>query len=482
MAVEESTRERLPVLEDWIAALLPWGWSERLSLVGLGSLLAGVALPWGRDAADQSRQLVEHEQVGWLGVCLAVLVVAVPTRLTVPRRYVVATIAIGLAAALAPALSLLVAERPGDTLPLLVPGRLAVLLGALCLVVAVLAPARVPARMRRSAASPPSSTARTVEARFERAVTGLGALVGGSALGGAALALVAAGAATVLGPWWFGPMPALQPGAVRASRSGLQELGDVRTASVALAVVVAAAAFVYLGGRRGAPFVAVAGAVATAAMMSGAVGVPAGRTVVPLVGTAAAAAGVALAIIVVWPSWRSGTWMPSHEPPPATLAELADAVERRAQWDADRWIALGALGLGTVAVSTLLYWRVGAIPIGPISRTDGSKLLCLGIVVGMAALAAARFRPWTDVTAAAATLMLTAAGMVAVSWSKLTAVDVGSATFLALLGALGVFSAAVAPLRRLEETPPRTGGPPKRVERDPTANRGPSRRINVWRR
>jgi hypothetical protein len=78
--------------------------------------------------------------------------------------------------------------------------------------------------------------------------------------------------------------------------------------------------------------------------------------------------------------------------------------------------------------------------------------------------------------------MLAAAGLVAITWSKLTAVDVGSASFLALLGALGTFAAAVAPLRRLEKSPPRTGGAPGREARDPTANRGPSRRIDIWRR
>jgi hypothetical protein len=179
---------------------------------------------------------------------------------------------------------------------------------------------------------------------------------------------------------------------------------------------------------------------------------------------------------------RSGTWTPSEDPPPSDVAALAAAVEHRAQWDADRWIVLAALGLGVIAVSTLLYWRVGALPIGPMARTDGSKLLALGLVVGAGSLAAARYRPWTDVTAAAATAMLTAVALVIVGWFKLTAVDVGAATLLALLGALVTFSATLAPLRRLEETAPRTGGPPARPTRDPTANRGPSRRINVWRR
>ena len=318
-----EAEERLRAALDRVEALAPpWGWPERLAVAGVGLLLAAVALPWGSGFGDQPVVLAQAGRPGLFVVGAAVALVAVVVQLGVGRASPATPPVVGIAAGVTAVGSLLVREADGRALALLVPGRVAAVVGCVALVSAALsldetaraARARTDRVLRAARKRLADDTGESVEDEVvERVAAEVLAVVGAPDRRGAwvvgALLCAGAGALALTGPWWrsafdvTGPYrDLLDEGEVAVTvRSGVDILGAARSWVVGAVVLTAVGAVVWPGGRRAAPVVALAGVVVAASGAAAwASDEAAGSTSVAAAVVALGAAAAALAVAVWW--------------------------------------------------------------------------------------------------------------------------------------------------------------------------------------
>jgi hypothetical protein len=317
----ESTRqEKLLARLD---ARSVWGWPDRLALVGLGALLAGVVLPWAEPEDVGGRVLGELSLAGPVLVGIAIAAVAVALW-SVPSSFNSGCPkAFGLAGGLTAVSSPWVRDRFGDPLPLFGPGRVLVVAGGTALVGAWIGTelakgtrSRWESVQHRSPSSRHHGSAGVAWALRESRPepTGAGRV-------GAAFAVLFAGSVAVAGPWWHGTagVPRVRSRyandeqtawhvSARALRSGIDVMGAEGSVGIALAVLVAAAAVVWWGGRPAAVLVGLAAAFVVGLVAAEAVALPGGRTVVIVAAAVSAGLAVAVASTITWSSMPDRRW------------------------------------------------------------------------------------------------------------------------------------------------------------------------------
>lgn len=320
---------------DWVSLLvrarrLPprWGLGDRLAVGSLATLLFGLVLPWG--PGPYARPLTLTQAAGTGGVLAGGLLASVVVAVGIARRSALRSglpVLLSLAGVVAGLGSLAVRVSERHPLPLVVPGRVATLLGGIGLVVAGGVLLRSSSDLEQEVARQrldrlDRTTARRhveqmlVGAAPDRSSTGMGRW------GAAAPALlVVAATAVVAGPWWrmanglHGPAwlsepdgpdarPILSEGQSGALvRSGIDVLGDARAWAVG-GLTLLVIGVVVVGARRAAPAVAVIACAVAALAAAGVADDGAGWLPLPRIAAASAVAAAAASARTWWSAWR----------------------------------------------------------------------------------------------------------------------------------------------------------------------------------